>query len=1034
MDERNPDNQSYTEPLLELSNGDEASYEDLLGYLSAKRKLFLSQPKGKKLPTENTLFLQACSKLYNVGPKLFSESNYGLLRRHPKFAEDIVGSLRPAMLKTLFGNYTDLEAVVENRIYILAVLYKNGIIQKIEGQIHDQDWIRFLNAINPEKLEQYANVFAQIEPLTITNTNIFSQLKAHNDLENLPTTLGASLLLNQSYGNKDTLPHDIFTEESQIKGFTLINEYICKRTRFFPKQWKAAMKLAWEDPSLEASFELYKVYSERQIWLSKFIGFPIIYRFLNYFYNKPIFQTFDEEPLTRACKILQSADELTKDNFAIIADMSELKLSFCAILLSKGKLKTDYLKIINEIPEKILQNIYNSNEAQRMIPSTFDALIKLGQTGIDGTKWMSHKPNWRIISTLSNKTLEILGSLDLDEHIFEQIKYLHDRNAMQTFDRLNESQQKNLLTNTQNEKILTLLQHLEKISLFTPENIQFIFDNQRLFIEDQQLVNTFLRLEKSSATRDQKRLNRFMQSLDRSASPRSRSPSQSRDLIPVNILSTLPDEQIAVVLSQKLQTLGIVIKAEDLDLYSPTVLQAFHAVLPLFKEENLLTQTNLKSLLRFFSAAPDPRIRSRCMIVLAQCGLLAPDKISNKVGKLELLYQENPDLFREIYAEAWVQTETSTKWLEDIISAGLQESDISANAEETLIRRFLIENEENSAYLSLDDTKQSVAGHVHAPLLQQVLKLLDKSKINIESILDGLLQTNEEQIQKVYAWLYILDKAELLDSSNAKQIIKHCHALPAEVDFLKTTVAAIKAHPELKMNTALKQKSWDQLLSSQTTASNKQKILDYMALSINNPTAAAKIAFMVSDAADVAGEKAVIVQDQLMRTAGSLAASATDMGQKVFDKMRLFSSKPAASPKPKVPEFVIIATRCEQFNGSFYQEHPKHLQADLGALLYQDLLSEANVQWLMEQPNQMLIGRCLRLLAKANLLKDDNQWKNKINLLVATNEQEFTKVEKKCQAVLKSQEPQQVKERTMQMWLEPLVGSPGHSPKGTRKH
>ncbi|MCX7091620.1 MAG: hypothetical protein NTU48_09245 [Legionellales bacterium] len=1012
--------------MLGASHLDEAGDQALPDYSVAKQQISLSRTKSKKLILENTLFFEACSKLYRIGPKLFSANNYELLKKHREFAEEIVVALRPAMLKALFGNYKDPDDVVEDRIFILSVLQRNGIIENNNGIIHDQGWIRFLNRIDRSKLDQYMRVFAQIDSVVIDDPEFFSRVKAHNDLDTLATELPATLAFNKEYGVKNTI-----AEDTQIKGFTLINEFVCKRTRFFPKAWKIAMRGAWEMPGLETSFELYKLYSERQVWLDGYINFPIIHNFLSYFYTKPIFQTFDAEPLTQVCKLLQSVGVLDMRHFQIIADMPQTALSYCELLHSKGLLDTKHVQDIHDISELTLQHICESNKKQLITLHTLNLLIKLGKNDIDGTLWMSYKPNWLNISKLSDNSLKVLGSLDLNEQVFARVDALYEHDFMQIFDQLSNSQQENLLTNVNYKTIVILLQHLEKIGLLTPENIQSIFDNQARLLEDKQLLQSIVNLEKTNAKRDQKRFNRFMQS------PRDRAVSltlpQPGDSVPLVILSTVMDEQIASRVSQTLERMGIIMQEEDLGVYSPMVLQAFHAVFPLLQEDNLLTQDTIKNMLRLFSSAPDPKVRCRCIIILSQCGLLVQDKITINIGKLELLNQENPALFQEIYAEAWLQTETNTKWLEQTISAGLQESDLSLNAEETLIRRFLIEHEENSAYLALDDTKHRIERHEYPSLVQKTIKLLDKSKLNIESILEALLQTNEEQIKKVYLWLFILDKAELLDSKNAQQIITHRQTVPGDLNFLKTLVVALKAQPEIKISTALKQKSFDQLMRGDVSFQTKQKILDFMNLAIQNPSTGAMLSYMVSDVADVAGEKAAVVQGELKRTAGVFASVATDMGQKAFDKIKLFSAKTVAPLKRNIPELLAfyssVATHGIDFNGSYYQAHMESLNDDLNALHSQDLLSEPNVRWIVQQPNQEFGGRCLRLLAKANMLKGDDQWQSKVSALSAYDVAEFSKLENKCQLVLSSQEAQEVKQSTVQMWLDAVLQSQEQRPK-----
>lgn len=182
-----------------------------------------------------------------------------------------------------------------------------------------------------------------------------------------------------------------------------------------------------------------------------------------------------------------------------------------------------------------------------------------------------------------------------------------------------------------------------------------------------------------------------------------------------------------------------------------------------------------------------------------------------------------------------------------------------------MLQRYLIENEENSAYLALDDVKYRIADHARSAILQQAIKLFDKSKLNIESIFDELLQTNEEQIQKIHAYLFMLDKSALLDAKNA--------------------------------------------------------------------------------------------------------------------------------------------------------------------LLSQDLLTEAHVIWLMEQPNQQTASRCLKLLTSANMLKGHEHWQSKLSSLSSAEADDLTNLEHKCQRLISSKERQEVKESTIQIWLEPLLRNQGHTHK-----
>jgi len=231
---------------------------------------------------------------------------------------------------------------------------------------------------------------------------------------------------------------------------------------------------------------------------------------------------------------------------------------------------------------------------------------------------------------------------------------------------------------------------------FSPKFMDFLETCKQIEMPkkaDNQFLQSILNIDKSYPNRDQKKFDRVMQSREGSAS-RSRTPSpppsqsQRTASDPTVILSALPDEQIARHVFKKLKTIGIVIKSDELEAYSPTVLCAFHAVLPLFNEDNLLTQNNVKSMLRMFSAAPDPQIRCRCLIILSQCGLLLPGNLETNIVKLEFMNRENPSKFQEIYAEAWVQTEANSKWLQQTMSAIIPEADMSLNTNVDWRSRF----------------------------------------------------------------------------------------------------------------------------------------------------------------------------------------------------------------------------------------------------------------------------------------------------------------------------------------------------------
>lgn len=95
------------------------TYQDLQTIFAAKRK----KSKTKTMPVESSPFLQACSHLYQTGPKLFTENNYELLKQYPRLSEEILAHVRPSQIQALFGNYQDSDEIVYNRIYILSVLH-----------------------------------------------------------------------------------------------------------------------------------------------------------------------------------------------------------------------------------------------------------------------------------------------------------------------------------------------------------------------------------------------------------------------------------------------------------------------------------------------------------------------------------------------------------------------------------------------------------------------------------------------------------------------------------------------------------------------------------------------------------------------------------------------------------------------------------------------------------------------------------------------------------------------------------------------
>lgn len=1015
------------ETILPQSTIEDVTYEAFLATIDSKYKLVAKLKPGHP---DSHSFTTACIKLHKLGRKYFSKANYELLQKYPQVAEEIIVALRPVAIKELFGTNPD---IAENRLFILSVLLKNGVIKNVAGKISDDKWILFLNKIDPTKIKKLATIIAQMDKHSLDNPMIFAQVKAHNNLDELEENIEIRLKFAHDYG----IPFSL-SEDTQIKGFTLINEFACRRTRLFPKHWKLAMKAAWESPSLEASFELYELYTIRQTWLESFAGRPLIQSFLSYFYSKPIFKKFDAEPLTQVCKLLHTASLMNMDSFRIIANMPVTGLEFCKLLNSKGILDAQHLQSIENVPENILQNICAANQQQLITPSTLTMLIKLAQQSIDGTTWMVHNPNWRILGKLSDNALITLAAYDINDRVFSNLKSINELGLLPAYNNFSDDHRKHLLTEVMHEKIMKIFVHFSTIGLLTPENMQIIFNHQERFLQDNQLLQYILNIDETKPSRNQKKFNRFMQeatqpSVDPLSFIGSDTPTQT-------ILSTLPDEQLAQKVSNKLKTLDIAIPIEDLDEYTPAVLQAFYAAIPILQEEHLLTQDLLPNALRFFSSAPDPQARCRCLIVLYQCGLVEPDSIGKRILQLENgVLTEKPSLFNDIYAEAWLQLGTNPKWLERTIEAGLEiqtpEVDLGFETDMSLVDRFYIENEENSAFLALDSNKHRVARHPRPALLQQALKIVDQSKLNIESIFSDLLNTNEEQIQKIHSWLSILDKSALLNPDNARLIIQQNATLPGDLSLLKKILTALKEQPDAKMNN-LKQRTFQQIMQNDVPIQTKLKILESMHAALQASSTGEKIVYRVSDAAGegavalqdtlkrTAEESAVVMQDTLKRTAEAFNV-ASAVTSKAYNKLKMFSSKVTLSPTHSGPELVTLYSAQVISNttsrDSYYKTHKNALKEDLTAMLSQGLLTEPNVTWLSEQSEQAVVGCCIRVLSAANMLKDDPHWKDRVYLLSDCDATKLHTLEEKCQRLLSSNEPQEMKEQTIQMWINSVV-------------
>jgi hypothetical protein len=954
-----------------------------------------------------------------VSSKLFSEKTVALLEQYPELVEHIIVSLRPAVLKAVLGNYKDKQDVIKHRIFILSVLQEKGILKVTDGKIEDQDWILFLTALDENKLELYARVFREIKEIKISDLDFFARVKAQHNIKALAELLTGPYPIADA---KTFLP-----DTTQIKGFTLVNEYVCKRTRFFPKPWKQAIRAVWNDPSPQNSFALYKLYSERQVWLDNYRGTPIIYRFLSYFYSKPIFQTFNNELLTQLCTLLQSKNELTLDNYTkltqmsepltqlctslqsesrltyenykIVAEMPETTQAFCCLLVAKGivpveQITQQYTDSIQDIPEPILSNIIAYNKTTLITPTALKLLIKLGKQNIDATAWMQYKPNWIILSKLSDRTLHTLSLLSLNASIFKKIEDLNNQDCIALLNTLTADQQTELLTEKSDENIHKLLKHMEKIGLLSPQNFDDIFGEQEHLADDTALYESLLKIEKTNSSRAQIQFERFMSKFGGSSTDRA-----SATKPPSRILSTelIDDDSIAHHVRDELRKKHIAVTEESLGRFSPAVLHAFNTVLPVLEQDELLTQQHLMKRIALFSRAPNPKIRCRCLIILSQCGLLKDDNLAKFSTRLEATYEENRKLFEKIYAEIWGQSQPNGKWLEDTLSKGLKlegcEPDHSEDYEKKFIQPFLIEHEENAVYLALDDTKHQIGQHRKASLIRRIIKLLDKSKVNIESILETLLDTDITQVIKIYIWLFILDKAGVLNFENSTNIIQQIKSLPGKIDFLKDIRTHLTKHTEAFEN----HKNFIQATIQQLIQPDSESttFFDYMKLILENKTPAELNAFVVTNnltqVVTQLAEKAKEVVAQVPNIQKPLSPI-IDQVTALTGKAYQFFSSQEDKPESSLSNHVQIAMQHRNFKDSYYERFPNNLVDALKLLDEYDLLSTATTNWLMEQKDKKRIFDALTYLKRAQLLAKDKPWQENALKLSQKTTKEFEKM------------------------------------------
>ena len=1019
-------------------------------------------------------FEAACYKLYQSSKKLLSEANYNLLLKYQEFAETIVINLRPNVIKDIFGfHQNDSEEVIAQRIFILNILTQSGIIKNNNGVIEDQDWIKFLTVISYDKLAQYYQVFALINrsDCPISDPKWFAGLKSHNDLSDQTLkAIESSFGIFLSYGTPLT-----WSQGSQIIGFTLVNEYVCKRARFFPGPWKEAMKAVWSDPGkIDNSFQLYKLYSERFLWLDSYKSRPIIYNFLKFFYGRTIFQTFNAEPLTQVCNLLQAQNRLNRKNFEYVASMSATQLEFCQLFNQRGVFDENNLSRIADIPEEILKNIGEHKDAVTLL--RLPILIRLGQNRIDPTCWIENVTNWVAIDKLNDDTMNNLRSLSLNADIFAKIQYFYKENFIDRFNQLNPELQEHLLTSNNHvsmidilnqfdqeffKKVFNQLPIIQQMDLLKSGNHQvlepllrrqytqqhgitmnynLIFQHQQLLSENESLRDSVFNIDLPSPERYRKRLNGYLHQYPTNVSePDFASRALVFDLpLPENRdyqqLTGEIDKDLKQEITEKLEKLGITGVNEVLDAYSTQVLMGFHALYPLFVENQLLrNKESFQTSLELFTQAENPEIRNGCIILLAQYGLLNQKTLKTSIELLEKAALKDPQFYKKTYDDAFTKNDLNAKSLTDeIAKINFKVNNSKVCPANSAANGAYLANE-NGAYLALEDNKWLLHSHPCSEKISEAFRLLDKNKIRIECFFaEFIAEENIKKMEKMMAWLFVLDRAGLCQPDSIRLILQHPLQFEQFNGFPMDIMEVLQLKQQDYLKKVLDPTLFAQLLKAEVSIDEKKTIIKFIKKQISNPSATEKFVFNATAAAAAIGNAAKsagkAISETTSNTVMAAAAASTKSVSTAISHAKTPGILASALSSVSLPaRFFRDSTDYKplinKYSDSYFAKNFDQFSLAISALKSQDAGSEENAITLLQQgDNQELAGRCIRLLAAGNLIKNNPGWRNSMFLLMTTPN--FSELEQKCQKILHSDSSEDDKVSTINFWLTASLTPP----------
>ena len=276
---------------------------------------------------------------------------------------------------------------------VLGILTQHQLIEVADGTLKDSNyWLPFLKFLceKDDKIQEFSKIVKLFNEKYIIKENDSS-----NDL-NLLRSIKldkydelSGKLLNEAlaiyYSIKPTIEETTIGETilaNQIPGWTLLNEYIAKRTKYYPRNWINAMQHALNEPSDSNYFELYKLYFQRKDWLDS-IWFSPLKTFLTWLYSTPIDSKFANERLTIACDCLQKKQLLNQSNFNFVSSCTDKERMIISILETNTLLDETNLSILNRLTSaerKLIsdspQNFISFLRAQKEVTEEVISLFK----------------------------------------------------------------------------------------------------------------------------------------------------------------------------------------------------------------------------------------------------------------------------------------------------------------------------------------------------------------------------------------------------------------------------------------------------------------------------------------------------------------------------------------------------------------------------------------------------------------------------------------------------------------------------------